>query len=454
MKVLFVNPHYPIDPKTLLLHPPLCYGYLSNCLKKRGHEVVHVDLPFIGNKAESVLEVLSAFKPDMLGITCVAQSYCQALEIAKLTKERSPQTAICLGGPHVSFIPEECLKRHPYIDYIILFDGELSFCELLDALNSKKPKLGLNTVAGLAWRSNGSIIINTPSLPSGSLDNFTPDRSIFDMKAYHKHDYETVIMTARGCPGHCAFCSTSKAGRRYRPHGIDYVMQQIHEVLDLGFSSVFFGDDTFVANKIRVLKICEEITKQGLDFKWTCNMRAVDATPDVLDGMRRAGAYRVFVGFETIQPNALEIVGKGVNANVLYNSARMIKASGLELHTSFIIGAPGDTNESLEATMDFIRLINPTLATFNVIEPRPGTDLYHNPSKYGVHLINPYWYESNEWIQSPVCYTDNLTTEQIRLWVDRAYREFCSLDFRSQENLQGMNETIKHLSLCHQNTSE
>lgn len=444
MRILFVNPHYPYDPFTLLLHPPLCYGYLATPLKQAGHAIAHADLPFEGNRPESVRPYLDSFRPELVGITCVAQSYLQALEVAREVKQWSPGTRVVLGGPHVTFIAEEVLERHACVDFVVRYDAERATAALANALAAGAAPGQLAQIAGLAYR-DGDVVRATPPAPAESdLDQYgRPDRSLFDMKRYLDYDYETVVMTARGCPSRCTFCSTTQMGRRFRWNSVQHICDEIEEVLDLGFSSVFFGDDTFSGYPQRTIDFCKEVKRRKLRFNWTSNMRAVDARPPVLEAMREAGGYRVFVGYESVQGETLKLIKKGTTPEKLYRTAQTIKSFGIELHTAFIVGAPGDTHESLRETMDFIRLVDPTVATFNVMEPRPGTDVYTNPGKYGVTIPNPYWYETTDWVHMPVCRTETLTAEEIRDWVSRCYDEFCSDDFRSPEKLAPLEAVLQ-----------
>jgi anaerobic magnesium-protoporphyrin IX monomethyl ester cyclase len=442
MKVLFVNPHYPHDPYTLLLHPPLGYGYMSSHLKVAGHDVIHADLPFEGNDPSALARYLDEEKPDLVGITSVAQSYCQALELAALVKQSRHAPPVVLGGPHVTFIAGECLRRHPCVDFVLLYDAERSIVDLCAALESGGHDDVMRRVPGLCFRPEGgaqATIATPPAAPEMGLDDLGfPDRSIFDLKKYLDYDYETVVMTARGCPSHCTFCSTTIAGRKARWNSPAHVCDELEEVLEYGFSSVFFGDDTFSGDPARAIAICEEITRRGLRLPWTSNMRAQDARLPVLDAMREAGAYRVFMGFESIQKETLRLVKKGATPSRMIEKARLVKEAGLELHASFIIGAPGDTHETLQATMDYIRLLDPTVATFNVMEPRPGTDVYARPDRYEITIPDPYWYEKATWLDTPVCQSSTLTQEEIRDWVSRCYLEFCSADFRSPERLAAL----------------
>ncbi len=423
MRVLFVNPHYTHDPHTLLLHPPLAYGYMAASLKAAGHEVLHVDLPFEGNSPGSLASRLDDLRPDLVGVTCVAQSYFHALEVAAVVREWNPRIPVVFGGPHVSFIATECLQRHPDVDYVLLFDAEDSIVELAETISAGAGLGRLEKVTGLVFRDGGLIRTTAPAPPEARLDRYgQPDRSIFDMSAYLAYDYETVVMTARGCPSRCTFCSTTIAGRAARWNSPRHVVDEIETVIGLGFSSIFFGDDTFSGDPQRAIAICQEINRRGIHIPWTSNMRAQDARPQVLEAMTQAGAYRVFVGFESVQERTLRLVKKGTSPARLYKTAARIMAAGLELHASFIVGAPGDTPETLDATLDFIRLVNPTVATFNVMEPRPGTDIYRNPEKYGITIPEPFWYESTSWLDLPVARTEAMSQEEVREWVEPVLR--------------------------------
>lgn len=444
MKVMFVNPHYPHDPYTLLLHPPLGYGYMSRHLKATGHDVIFVDLPFLDNDPAALAKAIDEHRPDLVGITSVAQSYCQALELARLVKQTTTAPPVVFGGPHVTFIASECLRRHAAVDYVLLYDAELSIVALCAALGAGGEDV-LRRVPGLCYRrEDGGVAATAPAPPLMSLDELgPPDRSIFDLDQYRAYDYETVVMTARGCPSRCTFCSTTIAGRKARWNSATHVCDELEEVVEHGFGSVFFGDDTFSGDPDRAIAICQEIQARGLRIPWTSNMRAQDARPPVLTAMRDAGAYRVFMGFESIQKATLRLVKKGATPERMIEKAQLVKDAGLELHASFIVGAPGDTDETLAATLDYIRLLDPTVATFNVMEPRPGTDVYDNPDRYGIQIPDPYWYESASWLDLPVCRNTQLSQEEIRDWVDRCYTEFCSPDFRSPQTMKSLTD-VEH----------
>lgn len=432
MKVLFVSAHVPYEPNSYLAHPTLAYGYMATALKRHGHDTEHVDLPLVGNDVSTLRRELEAHRPHLVGVSSVAQTYCQALEVARTVKEFDPAIPVVFGGPHVSFIARECLTRHDSVDFVLMFDCEDSIVALVESLNHESGPVGhRQNVPGLAYRDQSDCVqVTKPEPPSFDLDAYGhPDRAIFDLDAYLRNDYETVVVTARGCPSHCTFCSTQAAGRTYRSHSVGYALQEIETILEAGFTSIYFGDDTIAGDRDRLLALCDQIVARELPIEWTSNIRSLDIDPELLERMRSAGAYRVFSGFETVDPRALKLMGKGQDVERHLRTGEIVGRSGLQLHASFIVGAPGDTVESIERSLEFIAELNPTIATFNPFEPRPGTPMYTHASKFGIHIPDPYWYETTYWLHQPVAYTNSMSPEDITNALMLCYQSFCSNGF-------------------------
>lgn len=430
MKVLFVSAHAPYDPDSYLMHPTLGYGHMATTLKAAGHEVHHVDLPLIGNNLSPLADVLDDLSPELVGVSCVAQSYLQALEVTQAVKAWDSRVPTVLGGPHVTFLDQECLSRHGSVDFVLRFDAEESIVDLADSLVAE-PALGRpRPVPGLSMRADGGVLRMPPAEPIMDLDALGhPDRSIFDLAAYLVNDYETVVVSARGCPSHCTFCSTQAAGRTYRTHSVEYVIAEILAVLEAGFTSIYFGDDTIAGDRARLLSICEEIESRNLPIAWTSNIRGMDIDADLLERMRAAGAYRVFTGFESVNYESLKLMGKGRELERSLEVAKTVEAAGLELHASFIVGAPGDTPQTVRDTLQFVREINPTVATFNPFEPRPGTPMYNHAEKFGIVIDDPYWYEDTRWLTEPVAHTATMSAADITSALYECYSTFCSPEF-------------------------
>ena len=429
MNVIYINPYMPINDELTIRHPPLGIGFLSTALKSAGHSVYFIDLPMIlpEKRLKVIREYIENLTDVVVGITCVTQSYAIALSIAKYIKVNWPFVPIIMGGPHVTFTAQETLSRHKQIDYVIMYDGEETTVKLVNAI--QKGKTDFHTINGLAYKNeNGEVTIVPCKSPEMNLDIYGyPDRSIFDIPKYLENDYETVIMTARGCPNRCAFCSTSIMGRTYRANSVEHVLNEIQSVLDMGFQSVFFGDDTFPADVNRTLELCDAIISSSLKFDWTCNMRVMDVKPKLIEKMRKAGMYRTFIGYESFDQDILTQFGKGSNFNMQVDAARTLHEYGVELHSSMIVGCKNDTWNSVLENVDFLRdVIKPTIATFNTIEIRPGTDVFLNPEKYGYYVSDRFWYEKQNCTDSIHVHTNNLSEQDIRNLCGASYSRFYS----------------------------
>lgn len=419
----------PIDDQLTIRHPPLGIGFLSTALKAAGHSVYFIDLPMIPieKRMNVIHEYLEKLTDVVIGITCVTQSYSVALSIAEYIKINWPSISVIMGGPHVTFTAYETLSRHKQIDYVIMHDGEEATVKLVNAIEERKSDL--HSINGLAYRNEHNEIIIVPCRsPEMNLDIYGyPDRSIFDIPRYLENDYETVIMTSRGCPNRCGFCSSSVMGRTYRTNSIEHVLQEIQSVLDMGFQSVFFGDDTFAADVNRIIQLCDAIISSSIKFDWTCNMRVRDVEPKLIEKMHKAGMYRTFIGYESFDETVLTQFRKGSNFKMQVEAAQILHEYGVELHSSMIVGCQNDTWDSVLKNVDFLRdIIRPTIATFNTIEIRPGTDVFLNPEKYGYYVADRFWYEKPNCTESIHVCTDNLSEQDIRNLCAAAYSRFYS----------------------------
>lgn len=428
MKVVLINPYTPINRALTIIHPPLGFGYIINQLNKFDHNIKYIDLVWESDFEVALNKCIKEFEDSIILITSVSQTYHIALKIAKYIKNMVEKCNIILGGPHVTFTAKETLTKHRYIDFVSLYEGEFTICELANYFskhmyNDRENIQGISNIAYL----NGDVYIQTKnSSPIENLDVLgIPNRQILGIEKYLENDYETVIMTARGCPNKCSFCSTTAMGRKYRLHSVDHVIAEIKEVIKLGFSSVFFGDDTFPANRDRTFEICDRILSEGLNISWTCNMRVIDVEEKLIKKMKDAGMYRTFIGFESFDNDELTMMKKNCNVTMQKKAAEILMREGVELHASMIIGGANQTKERIYRSVDFLKKeIKPTIVTFNTIELRPGTEMYNNPKKYGYHLHDLHWYEKEKCFEDIHVSTNFLKSFEIRNLCYEAYEKF------------------------------
>lgn len=242
------------------------------------------------------------------------------------------------------------------------------------------------------------------------------NRRLFDNAMYLKRDPETIVRSTRGCPGKCAFCTKTMCSK-FRIFSVGRFFDEIEELLSDGFESFFFSDDTFSFSDKRVDDVCKEIEKRNLNIRWTSNMRIRDINEEKIKKMKEHGAYRVFVGIETINPNSSELVSKNITKEMIESKIDILKKYDMEFHASFILGCPGDTEKDVRETFKFISKIRPTLITINKLKVYPGTDIYENPKKYDIIMDNPFWYEDDEWTRRTLFGTKQLPPSKIdELW--------------------------------------
>jgi radical SAM superfamily enzyme YgiQ (UPF0313 family) len=419
-KVLLVNPQTPYNDFGLI-HPPLGLGYLSANLKKHHHEVECLDMPIDRLFLPDLKKMVDLYRPDVIGITSVTHIFADACEAAKACKEVLPHVPIVFGGVHVTYTPKETLERHPYVDFVMLFEAEFIFVELVERLQRRED---VSRIAGLGYRKNNRVVVNAPEAPWDRNLIPIPDRSIFPMTKYLRNDVETTIITSWSCPARCVFCSTARMGRSLRYREVDNVIKEMKQLEGMGFYSLFISDDSFTSNRERVIELCDAMIREGIKLQWTCNMRAAETNVDMLRKMKEAGCYRVFTGFESLDREVLKKMRKGSTPNTFFKHVDNLNQVGIELHASFIVGAPGEDEETILGNLELIRQINPRIVTFNNITVYPGTPIHDDPDKYGLIIKDPHWYEKKDWVRECEIGTDLIPPEKVQKLLHTCHVEF------------------------------
>lgn len=419
--ILLINP--PIGIEGIILHPPLGLGYIERTLTKNNYRVKILDMPILNLFSKDLKKELIKFKPSIIGISVMTKTFAQSIEVAKVCKKELPDVEIVLGGPHPTFCASEILSRHKEIDYVIKYEAEYVFLDFLRELSKKQGNL--RKVEGLVFREEKKIIENRNPQLIEDLDSLDfPNRKLIPYKKYLEKDDETTMITMRGCPFNCKFCSSTLMGRKIRKRSVQNLLPEIRHILKLGFKSIFFSDDTFTFDKNRVIELCKLILSNNLKFRWTCNMRITDANKEMLAYMKKAGCYRVFVGIESGSDLILNTIHKKLVVKQIKSAVQMIKYAKIEVHASFALGMPGETEESIKASIRLAKDLNPEMISFNILTPYPGTALSDNPEKEGIIIFDKYWYEKKDWFKRPIATSKTITIEQLEKMVRLAYFEF------------------------------
>lgn len=423
--ILYINPRYGGQDGLIIL--PLDQASAVAFAQKKNYDVDVLDLAF--DKDDSRLEekIKSGTSYDLIVITCITIGFRTAVDAAKLIRNISPDVPIAIMGEHVTYRKEETLSRHACFDFVISYEAEQTSLDLADALIMQKQgkDVDFSNIPGISFRQNTEnqeniIVLNKDRKPEENLDIFPPPaKHMYMLSQYLDRDHEATMITTRGCTHACRFCHRWRYGRSLRNWSLDRVMQEVKQNLNDGYKAIFFQDDVFCYDKQRVRDFCNKILEQNLSFEWNCNIRIDDFDPakpedqDLAKLMRKTGCYRIFVGIEAFEQELLDRSKKRAQVDLIENFIRFWQNNQIQVHASYIIGLPGDTEEKIHRRVELARELDTDLASFNRIFPHPGTPYGDNPNKWGLVVPDPYWYEKNEWWRKSVAGTIDMPPEKI-----------------------------------------
>ncbi|HZD42657.1 MAG TPA: radical SAM protein, partial [Methanomicrobiales archaeon] len=306
------------------------------------------------------------------------------LSVAKVIKEESDAIKTTVVGPPASQYTEGILKSGS-IDYVARWEYDFTLQELARLLEESG---NVADVAGISYLRDGRVVHNPDRVLSASADL---DRIPFVSKIYQEHlhidDYflgqslypEVQIFTGRGCPNQCTFCAWPQTlmGRRYRVRSIPNVLDEVEWIEEnLRVKEIFFEDDTFTIDRKRVLEFCAAYRERGLTTAWSCNARANTLDYPTIQAMKSANCRLLIAGFESGSDAILRSIKKGITTDQIRHFSADARRAGMMVHGDFIVGLPGETKETIEATKRLIWEIRPDILQVAVATPFPGTEFY------------------------------------------------------------------------------
>ncbi len=373
-------------------HIPLGLGYLAAVLREAGHDVMIYDASIEDEPIEHYLdEAEAAGQPyKVLGITAATPLIEDAWAMAKIGK-RYGMTTI-LGGPHLTIMPGESLSpEHPEVDYTFKGEAEEGIVAFVDALEQgKRPEE--QDIPGLNYRMGDDIYISPVAPMIEDLDALPfPAHDLFKIDRYTNlqpltdgldpHARSFTILTSRGCPYKCSFCSKPVTGNTWRGRSVENVVAEWRWLVQgLNATEIGVTDDIWNLKLPRAKDLCRELVRQDLNtVPWVTvhGMKVNHTDPELFHLMKAAGAKRVGFGVENGDPWMLKnVIRKGQTLDQVRNAFRWAKAANLQTMGFFIFGMPGDTEESMEKTIQLALELDPDLANFMLAAPFPGTTMW------------------------------------------------------------------------------
>lgn len=397
-------------------------------------------------------------------------------------------------GTHVTPMPKETMRPYPSLDFILVGEPELTLRDLLDHLEDKfeersleinklfekhdptyKPsltkegKVDLKGINGLVWRIGDEIIVNKTRQFIPDLDDLPlPSHELLPWQSYRMPLVKgpfTFIVTSRGCPAACSYCikhvSYQFSARVRSPENI---MAELWKLKNLGLNSVHMYADLFTVNRDQVIGLCKLMIEQKINIRWTCNSRVDYVDEEMLNLMGQAGCWLISWGIESGNEQILKHARKGAYPEKAMQSLIWAKKAGIQNWGYFIIGLPGENEQTIRETIEFAKKLPLDIALFHVAAPYPGTPFFFEVVKNGWFRPGTRW-EQVDMDKGTVLDYPDLTAERLLYWQKRAFREWA---FRPQPILtylkmltsdlstlkSALNVGLQHLSWSSSNSSD
>jgi radical SAM superfamily enzyme YgiQ (UPF0313 family) len=396
MRVLLVNPSYPFEefPRLLVTLP-----YVASALQADGHEVEILDLLLARTTPDKIERRMQRFRPQLVGITSVTLNHHIANAIGEVVRKCDERVPIVMGGPHVSFEIEGSFRDLPALDYIGIGEGEHTMVELARALGGR---MDLRDVRGLALRDGERIVRTAPRPLEDDLDRLpNPARELVPLARYLAFDSHASVVTSRGCPYECIFCSAPAwTGRSVRYRNPSLCVDEIEGLAAQGFTEITIEDDLFTLYRKHFLAVCGELIRRDTGIRWNAFSRVDTISPEIVETMARAGCQAICFGVESGNQEVLDLVKKRSNLDKVKEAMRMTQDVGISALASFIIGLPGETEQTLRKTVEFANELHQefgSLYGFHILAPFPGTEVRDKAQEYGLEILSHDWqrYDAN-----------------------------------------------------------
>jgi len=401
--------------------PPLGLAYLAAVARQAGHGVAILDAFAEGLTWDAFEARVRSAQADLIGITGmtpVADSVQRAIRLC-----RPHARWLVLGGPHATAQRDAVMKDNPELDFAVIGEGEITFQELLEALDQGKSPTGL---AGLITRQGAGpvrpLMEKLDNLPFPARDLLPNDRYRYPLSAGRRI---TTMISSRGCPYGCIFCDKNVFGSRWRGRAADQVLAEIDTVVkDYGVRTLIFYDDLFTLKPDRLRGICEGLIARKYDLTWKAEGRVDLADAELLSLMRRAGCDTLAYGVESANPKGLEYLGKRTTPDQIRQAFQATRAAGIKTLGYFILGIPVETYEDALRTIRFAMEIKTDYAQFSILSPMPGTRLYKEAVERGWYREIAAQNVNDKDRLRPVVISENWDESRLIAIVRQAHRMF------------------------------
>lgn len=388
MRILFIEP--PSSAYLNILHgqwPNLAFTSIGAYVEQFGYDLRIIDMPALNLDWKDIPEIIKKERPTIVGISGIitAKAYMYMV-LAKILKDIDPGIIIIVGGLHFTLTPEESLKICRQIDYIVIGEGELTFLELIKAIEKNRKKSDMVDIRGIAYLDDEGNYIQTPPRP------LIEDLDVLPMPAYHLLPMDKYVFPmlgkntitcvfSRGCLYRCIFCAESAVWKgTYRERSAKKVVDELELLMKKYKKEGFYiGDDSFLLNRQRNLDFLNEMEKRKLNGKFRIFSRVdhIIMNRDLLERFKKIGLTAIFVGVESFSQDTLDYMNKRQKVDDIKLMAKYVKKAGIPvLITNLIFGYDNDNRKTINDFIMQSKSIKPTSIGISLLTPWPGLPLF------------------------------------------------------------------------------
>jgi radical SAM superfamily enzyme YgiQ (UPF0313 family) len=427
MKILFLNlpfkfeisraSRWPEKTKSGTLYYPYYLSYAAGACELRGIENNLIDCITRKYNIEDTIKEISNYNPDYLMCETTTPTSTYDYQTLNQIKKNFPNLKIIVGGTHATVLPEDVLNNCEAVSFVVRKEYDCIVPEII--LNNN-----ISEIKGISYKDdNGKIIHNSDASVIENLDEL-PFVSKVYQKFLNENDYSYAfaqkpmiqIVSARGCPNLCNFCSypSTMGNRLFRGRSVENFVDEIEYICNnmKEIKEIFIEDDTFTVDKNRVEEICNEIIRRGLKPTFSCNTR-VDLPRKTMEKMKEAGCRLLVTGYESGSQRVLNETKKGITLNQSLEFAKNTKELKIKVFGCFMIGLKGDNLDTINETYEFAKKVYPDMCFFQQSVPFPGTEFYD-------------WVKENNYLR----------TEDYSKWLNKDGYLDCLVDYPYANHLE------------------
>lgn len=393
MRIMLVNPFgsnwiegLKGSAETAVRMAPIGILSIAAYLAEKGFEVKVADCRMPAARANEAIRNMLLFKPDMAGFTATTSGFIDAYRIAEALKNADPGIRIIFGGVHVSALRGSILENFPCIDYVINGEGEKAMAELAAGAS-------LDSIQGLVYRNGSGIkdngvrtdLCDLDSLPFPAYNMLDGFPKTFQPPLFNYPRFPSATMiSSRGCPYQCSYCDRSVFRKSFRYNSADYLYgQMVFLKKEFNIRHIFFYDDLFTFHRRRIEEFCGLMRKKPLHMTFNCAVRVGHIDDDLIKMLKAAGCWMVSIGMESGDPDLLARHKSNMDLEEVRSAVRSIQRCGIRVKGLFMMGLPGETEQSIRKTADFIETLELDDVNMTKFTPFPGSPIYKTVREEG-----------------------------------------------------------------------